>query len=56
VTADAARHALHEQMHWSCFHDEFEHDGGPDTPCADPSCPARLAHPSPPPTRLDGLP
>jgi hypothetical protein len=27
-----------EQMHWLCFHLEFEHPGDPDLPCTDPSC------------------
>ncbi|MDQ3813293.1 MAG: hypothetical protein M3347_05015 [Armatimonadota bacterium] len=30
---------LFERMHWLCFHLEFEHDGDPDEPCGDPSCP-----------------
>jgi len=29
-------------MHWVCFHFEFEHQGDPDAPCRDPSCPMRL--------------
>ena len=32
-------HALFEGMHWICFHLEFEHEGDPDLPCTDPSCP-----------------
>jgi hypothetical protein len=28
-----------ERMHWLCFHLEFEHEGDPDEPCGDPSCP-----------------
>lgn len=28
-----------EGMHWLCFHLEFEHDGDPDDPCKDISCP-----------------
>ena len=28
-----------EGMHWLCFHLEFEHEGDPDGPCSDPSCP-----------------
>ena len=28
-----------EQMHWLCFHLQFEHEGDPDDPCGDPSCP-----------------
>jgi hypothetical protein len=30
---------LFEGMHWLCFHLEFEHEGDPDEPCGDPSCP-----------------
>lgn len=30
---------LFEGMHWLCFHLEFEHEGDPDAPCADPGCP-----------------
>ena len=30
---------IQENMHWLCFHLEFEHDSDPDTPCSDPSCP-----------------
>jgi hypothetical protein len=40
-----------EQMHWACFHFEFEHDDRPEgRTCADPSCPARATDPDPPPT------
>ncbi|MCF8210512.1 MAG: hypothetical protein K9K38_14095 [Rhodoferax sp.] len=28
-----------EQMHWLCFHLQFEHEGDPDEDCGDPSCP-----------------
>ncbi len=28
-----------ESMHWLCFHLEYEHDGDPDQPCGEPSCP-----------------
>lgn len=29
-----------EQMHWLCFHFEFEHaDADPDVPCGDVTCP-----------------
>jgi hypothetical protein len=28
-----------EQMHWLCFHLDFEHQADPDEPCRDPSCP-----------------
>ena len=30
-----------EGMHWLCFHLEFEHEGDPDRPCLDISCPWR---------------
>jgi hypothetical protein len=39
VTVHAAEFDVFEQMHWLCFHLEFEHEGDPDTPCGDPSCP-----------------
>jgi hypothetical protein len=34
---------IQEQMHWICFHFEFEHtpEFDPDEPCVDPSCPWR---------------
>ncbi len=28
-----------ERMHWLSFHLEFEHEGDPDEPCGDPTCP-----------------
>ncbi len=39
VVVSAEQYDLFEQMHWLCFHLEFEHEGDPDTPCQDPSCP-----------------
>jgi hypothetical protein len=33
------RYEVFERMHWLCFHIMFEHDGDPDEPCEDPSCP-----------------
>ena len=39
VEVNAASYDVFEQMHWLCFHMEFEHDGDPDQPCGDPSCP-----------------
>jgi hypothetical protein len=30
---------IFEGMHWLCFHFEYEHEGEPDEPCADFSCP-----------------
>lgn len=56
VRRNAAFFEVFEQMHWVCFHYEFEHflgEGDPDDACADPSCPARACDPSPPPTFLD---
>lgn len=39
VEVFAADYDLFEQMHWLCFHLEFEHEGDPDEACGDPSCP-----------------
>ncbi len=39
VIATADYYEVQEQMHWLCFHFEFEHEGDPDVPCGDPSCP-----------------
>lgn len=39
VTVNAGDYELFERMHWLCFHLEFEHQGDPDAPCSDPSCP-----------------
>jgi hypothetical protein len=39
VLANADNYELFERMHWLCFHLEFEHEGDPDMPCSDPSCP-----------------
>ncbi|HEX2093043.1 MAG TPA: hypothetical protein VHG28_11600 [Longimicrobiaceae bacterium] len=39
VLVHAAAYEVFERMHWLCFHLEFEHDGDPDAPCGDPSCP-----------------
>jgi hypothetical protein len=39
VVANREHYQVQEQMHWLCFHLEFEHEGDPDSPCADPSCP-----------------
>ena len=35
---NADSYDLFEQMHWLCFHLEFEHEGDPDMACGDPSC------------------
>ena len=39
VEVNAGSYDVFEQMHWLCFHLEFEHDGDPDQSCGDPSCP-----------------
>jgi hypothetical protein len=39
VVANTEQFDVFEQMHWLCFHLEFEHEGDPDRPCQDPSCP-----------------
>ena len=39
VIATAEYYDVQEKMHWLCFHLEFEHEGDPDAPCSDPSCP-----------------
>lgn len=39
VTVYKADYCTFEQMHWLCFHLEYEHDSDPDEPCGDPSCP-----------------
>lgn len=39
VEKHRADYELFEKRHWLCFHLEFEHDGDPDLPCSDPSCP-----------------
>lgn len=41
VQTTRASYEAQESMHWLCFHLEFEHDGDPDSPCDDPSCPWR---------------
>lgn len=40
VVVNKESYELFEEMHWLCFHLEFEHIGfDPDEPCEDPSCP-----------------
>ena len=39
VMLNADSYDLFEQMHWLCFHLEFEHEGDPDMACGDPGCP-----------------
>jgi hypothetical protein len=55
VVRNRENYATFEQMHWACFHYEFEHllnpgsadTGDPDVACADPMCPARAFDPNP---------
>lgn len=47
VVASAADYEVFEQMHYVCFHYEFEHEGDPDVECPSGGCPASgLALPS----------
>ncbi len=39
VTVNASNYDVFEQMHWLCFHLEYEHEGDPDKACGDPGCP-----------------
>ena len=39
VEENKEQYEVFEKMHWLCFHLEFEHEGDPDRPCGDPSCP-----------------
>jgi hypothetical protein len=38
VVENESHFDVFEQMHWLCFHMEFEHQGDPDVACA-PGCP-----------------
>jgi hypothetical protein len=40
VSAGAEQYDVFEQMHYVCFHYEFEHKGDPDVECAAGGCPA----------------
>jgi hypothetical protein len=40
VEASADSYDIFEQMHYVCFHFEFEHQGDPDVECAAGGCPA----------------
>ena len=40
VEASADNYGVFEQMHYVCFHFEFEHQGDPDIECAAGGCPA----------------
>jgi len=44
VTASAEAFDVFEQMHYVCFHYEFEHPGDPDVECDAGGCPAAGAH------------
>ncbi|MEQ8191528.1 MAG: hypothetical protein ABRQ39_26415 [Candidatus Eremiobacterota bacterium] len=40
VSKGSEYYDIYEQMHWICFHLEYEHgEYDPDEPCSDPSCP-----------------
>jgi hypothetical protein len=55
VVASAADYNVFEQMHYVCFHYEFEHHGDPDVECQAGGCPAAgLSVPSPL-TRVEGI-
>jgi hypothetical protein len=40
VVSSAEQYDVFEQMHYTCFHYEFEHPGDPDVECAAGGCPA----------------
>lgn len=55
VVASAADYEIFEQMHYVCFHYEFEHEGDPDVECGAGGCPARgITLPSPM-SRIEGV-
>jgi hypothetical protein len=39
VEENKEQYEVFEKMHWLCFHLEYEHEGDPDRPCIDHSCP-----------------
>jgi hypothetical protein len=48
VTLEAERFNVFEQMHYVCFHYEFEHDPyDPDEECAAGGCPSAAIRPRP---------
>ena len=48
VTVEADRYEVFEQMHYVCFHYEFEHDPtDPDEECEAGGCPSAAVHPRP---------
>ena len=40
MVASAEQYDVFEQMHYTCFHHEFEHRGDPDVECTAGGCPA----------------
>jgi hypothetical protein len=45
---EADRYEVFEQMHYVCFHYEFEHDPtDPDEECEAGGCPSAAVHPRP---------
>jgi hypothetical protein len=46
VVVEAESYAVFENMHWVCFHYEFEHDPfDPDEECTAGGCPSKVTHP-----------
>jgi hypothetical protein len=46
VVVEADRYDVFEQMHYVCFHYEFEHDpADPDEECPAGDCPSASVHP-----------
>lgn len=39
VVVNRESYEVFEKMHWLCFHLTFEHEGDPDAPGNDPTCP-----------------
>ncbi|MDQ1304472.1 MAG: hypothetical protein QG671_299 [Actinomycetota bacterium] len=55
VEANAADYDVFEQMHYVCFHYEFEHQGDPDVECDTGGCPAAGIHHAARFVRTDGV-
>jgi len=55
VEAGAAHYEVFEQMHYVCFHYEFEHPGDPDVECRAGGCPASGRDVAPAWTRISGV-
>ena len=48
VVVEADQYDVFEQMHYVCFHYEFEHDPvDPDEECGAGGCPSKAVHPRP---------